>query len=790
MDLSVVAAVGSFVVSERVLKPKATVLVVVGFVLIYDLTMKTNDVSSLRVYRGPSLLALSMMLFAYSLRTWRRNGVACDELIFLPGTQHGQRIGIEGPLIESIRSNDERDTENERTLWSNNVNDTYTSIPLTDSFAEQQQAESVSSQRTALMQTNEGAALGVDSLSPSSSSSSLSKSCAKIRSLEMIPLGSNETDENDSAPILSGERNSENGCNYQNNNNRDGILMDTKKLEEGDFNDENSDDEKSLLGNSAPLHTSDTEFGDSDQIDAHGVDSPGGTTTEVSETLSSGPTNLNRGMRFRLRRWAEQHPHLAQLWTFFFNRKGGSNNADATYAPSGPAVFGASLDLILPVLFNFHVFILTFNHVQREDYTGSEFYAKFLPIAFLTVLYARLVIPPAKRLRFWGTMKFTLTAPLHKVIVRDEFIGDCLTSWVRIGQDLVFATIYYFIVIWGTLSRRYNLTESGEILAESWCVHNIILPLVAIVPLWLKYMQTLRQAYDAGKRWPYLGNSFKYLSAALVIIYGTFHFDQRRSPIWIACFIFAMFYQIFWDVVMDWQLFEMPQEISVSIEISEASRESSSSVISYLQPDSRLLLCVQMYVVQPIQNCCRRLRAQISGLKHIQLRQRRLYKTDSFYWKIFFYNAFTRFTWMCCFIPAYHISRSKTVVLTSTSDVVSYWAVFLPAAELFRRTLWGFLYMEKETIRMMDADSNYHRAGSSENSSDIDTENDEMTINSKVQKNRIDIMPTWLGNQLKVAHDAATTRAKRRRLLCHYLFMFELSVWAAGFVILGIWVAM
>ena len=91
---------------------------------------------------------------------------------------------------------------------------------------------------------------------------------------------------------------------------------------------------------------------------------------------------------------------------------------------------------------------------------------------------------------------------------------------------------------------------------------------------------------------------------------------------------------------------------------------------------------------------------------------------------------------------------------------------------------------------MMDADSNYHRAGSSENSSDIDTENDEMTINSKVQKNRIDIMPTWLGNQLKVAHDAATTRAKRRRLLCHYLFMFELSVWAAGFVILGIWVAM
>ena len=84
MDFSIVAAVGSFVVSERVLKPKATVLVILGFVLAYDLTTKTQDVSSLRVYRGPSLVAFTLMMFAYSLRTWRRNGIACDELIFLP----------------------------------------------------------------------------------------------------------------------------------------------------------------------------------------------------------------------------------------------------------------------------------------------------------------------------------------------------------------------------------------------------------------------------------------------------------------------------------------------------------------------------------------------------------------------------------------------------------------------------------------------------------------------------------------------------------------------------------
>jgi hypothetical protein len=52
MDVSIVASIGSFAVSERILKPKATLLVILGLVLCYDLTTKTHDVSSLRVYRG------------------------------------------------------------------------------------------------------------------------------------------------------------------------------------------------------------------------------------------------------------------------------------------------------------------------------------------------------------------------------------------------------------------------------------------------------------------------------------------------------------------------------------------------------------------------------------------------------------------------------------------------------------------------------------------------------------------------------------------------------------------
>ena len=32
-----------------------------------------------------------MVMSAFCLRTWRRNGIACDELIFLPGSLHAEK---------------------------------------------------------------------------------------------------------------------------------------------------------------------------------------------------------------------------------------------------------------------------------------------------------------------------------------------------------------------------------------------------------------------------------------------------------------------------------------------------------------------------------------------------------------------------------------------------------------------------------------------------------------------------------------------------------------------------
>ena len=52
MDFSIVAAAGSFLVSERILGPKTFIVVSLSLLLSYDLMTKTHDPASLRVYRG------------------------------------------------------------------------------------------------------------------------------------------------------------------------------------------------------------------------------------------------------------------------------------------------------------------------------------------------------------------------------------------------------------------------------------------------------------------------------------------------------------------------------------------------------------------------------------------------------------------------------------------------------------------------------------------------------------------------------------------------------------------
>lgn len=626
---------------------------------------------------------------AYSLRTWRRNGIACDELLFLPGTSYGVVSGIDSP--------------------------SEVDVPHEQGFT-----------------FSEGdAAAGLAVRSRSQSLGQSGELSAMVNGTEGIELISRP------------------GSSYHDA---------WTGVDDSDGSADGSEEHNSPR---------------SQRLSSQSVHD------EASEPLQ---TNFQR--------FQENHPRITRIGTFFFFRGPSSTTENATYAPSGPAVFGAGLDLSMPVVLNFHLFIQAYNHSMLD---GDESTAKILPLIFLTILLVRSFMPPGRRRRFWSTAKFTAMAPFHRVRFRDAFLGDVMTSLVRPFQDVLFALAYYGTVIWGMVLKSYGLGEAGNILGRSWFLHNVILPSCAILPLWWKFLQTLRQAYDANKRWPYYGDSLKYVSTAMIILYGMTHPEDRRSPWWLVSFVVATIYQICWDIFVDWELFI----ISPRDHDSQSSDQEGTCCtrISSLQPNSHVLLTLHMYILQPICHGIRRLSTSIPNLGQIKLREKRLYKKESFYYRCLVINILLRACWMLCFIPAYHFTVDSQRVTTFSSDVNSYFGVLLPVAELLRRCHWGLLKVEMETIRLMDTDGTYSRVNE-----DIDDEDCHIDDHSITGKERLAsvlaILPAWLANEQKLQQQQITTNSHRSRCaqmfeisesFKHRVFVAELTLWALAFVGLGYW---
>ena len=167
-----------------------------------------------------------------------------------------------------------------------------------------------------------------------------------------------------------------------------------------------------------------------------------------------------------------------------------------------------------------------------------------------------------------------------------------------------------------------------------------------VSPLWWRFLQNLRQAYDNKQRWPYLGNAFKYFIAAQVSMMGLFDPSKKQNALWILCFICATLYQTWWDVFMDWEL----------------------------------------------------LAFRSNGWP--RLRSSRLYPSRTMYWTIFAINFVLRFCWTLSFLPRWYLNPSGVLMRSFTfghfSEAIG---PFIASAEIIRRTLWGFLRLELQAIK-------------------------------------------------------------------------------------------
>lgn len=681
MDVSIVAAIGSFVVSERVIKAKTLVLFGLLCTVTYDLFIHSNDPVSLRVYRGPACIALSLIACAFCLRAWRRNGIACDELLFLPGTKYA----------ETAKGSDSRH------------------INIIEMLPLNLRQESTSS--------------------PTSSTTSKLIDASTLSPRNPIKTNSNL----DSADICEeiGNSNSGSVAPYQESKSNDSTLL---------LNDTDAEIQSEIIPLTSLNQGTDLEHRKTvnwiwgncrgRRGKKYGLPSNSATSNNINDNeKSKSPTS---------KKVSDQLKGIARFFS--------SSQETNEYAPSGPIVASAGIDLCMPVLFNFHLFMLaskassntsssssTEDDDDDRDIDQYSIPPQILPLIFLSILFVRMVIPLKARTRFWTTVHSVVSSPFYSVTFRDAFLSEISTSLVRPLQDICFAIFYYFASMYGIFTGKVSLEETGSQLTHNILLHNAVLPTCAVLPLLCRFLQTLRQAYEEQRRWPHLGNAFKYLTASLVISYGMTHSEEVRSPLWICSFVLCAFYQIWWDVLIDWELITI-------------SKEGTGGIF-------------------------------IPFIGRIHLRSKRLFKSNKSYWRIIILNAMFRFTWMLSFIPAYHLSTSTGEMKnTFSKDIKSVVGFVVSLAELVRRSAWCILKLELETIKLTDED---YVSGTQYSLPSSRIQYPWFAPNERIDDALITQSPPPRANFISMKRAAY-------RLLVKKLFILELTVWVALYIGLGI----
>lgn len=673
MDVSIIAAVGSFIVSERVIKAKATALLGLLCVVCYDLSIHSNDPVSLRVYRGPALLAISFVCGAFCLRSWRRNGVACDEIIFLPGSLHAQKSDNTPTTIENLPLN------------LRNVNTGDNNQPI-----------------------SQDGRLNVG----------LKRSSSDIDSVHSTPTHGD-------MPI-----------------NEKSLSLQSPDSEDV----ESTSDVDDALAEMAPLTNPDVKVIEVKNRLWHRVTGVCRRPKSLKSTTQSSPMVST----LRVNKFSTQFVIDA---TRYFSSTTESNE----YAPSGPSVAGGALDLFLPVLFNFHLFIMATNYEPNSDNDTADndqtsvgmqttIPPQVLPLIFLTVLSFRSILPRKSRKRFWSTIYYAVMSPFQQVTLRDAFIAETLTSMVRPMQDICFAIFYYFAAVYGIFFGSLELEDIGKSLSHNLLLHNIVLPTCAVIPLVVRFLQTLREAFDDQRRWPHLGNSFKYLSASLVILYGMTHSEEKRSIWWTLSYVFCVIYQTLWDFLMDWEILTFYRK----------------------ETDLSFPYCLSIFQYR------------------IKLRSERLFKSNTMYWRMIIFNTLFRFTWMFNFIPAYHVNaHTGKIENTFSTDLRSVAGFSISVTELIRRCIWGMLRLEVETIKMTNPE--YAKQGS------LFFKSSRIKYSCLMPKDlvRYETTETSISSPVKMATSSQAVSMKwaaYRRMVTR-IFCLEVMLWVGLYVSLGLWVS-
>lgn len=326
----------------------------------------------------------------------------------------------------------------------------------------------------------------------------------------------------------------------------------------------------------------------------------------------------------------------------------------------------------------FLVIFIAFNKAMRSSWKGymNIAYVHAIPVILALYFLWRMIFPFETRKNWLYMLWKVLAAPFYSVDFCAGYVGDLLTSLVRVSIPFVFSLIYVGISIVAWVTNRMDWAVSSS---DTWWSQNkfftlVLTPVLTLIPLWIRLVQCLRRSVETGQRWPHMGNALKYTSAMAVIAHGTFQPSLRQNPVWFACFVGATLFQFGWDIFQDWGMIEVSW-ISSSVgyreDITHKKSNKSHFETSWL--------------------------SVITDLR-VRLRSKRLLGPAWTYFALMIFNLALRFAWTLTLLPADPNSQND---FSLYATMMRHIGPVVAAAEIVRRMVWGFYRLEWEQIALI-----------------------------------------------------------------------------------------
>ncbi|XP_074078274.1 solute carrier family 53 member 1 isoform X1 [Macrotis lagotis] len=247
--------------------------------------------------------------------------------------------------------------------------------------------------------------------------------------------------------------------------------------------------------------------------------------------------------------------------------------------------------------------------------------------------------------RFWllKLLFRVFTAPFHKVGFADFWLADQLNSLTVLLLDLEYMICFYsFELKWDESKGLLPDKMGGTDICHSY--NYGVRAIVQCIPAWLRFVQCLRRYRDTRRAFPHLANAGKYSTTFFVVTFSALyrtHSARNHSDtsvffyLLIVFYIISSCYTLFWDLKMDWGLFD---------------RNAGENTF---------------------------------------LREEIVYPQKAYYYSAIIEDVILRFSWT---IQIYVITLNLTPYV---GDIIS--TVFAPL-EVFRRFVWNFFRLENEHL--------------------------------------------------------------------------------------------